>query len=151
MQGSGITNARLSGVSGHFFDQWYNVGRPSTYAVLNLMLKISFNNGALAALCLVLLAGAPAAQKRKPATDAAQQLRQLLAEEWQYELKSNPESATYLGDKRYNSQLTDYSPAARRKDAETNRDFLQKFQAIDARGLTADEALNRTLSGSPFA
>jgi uncharacterized protein (DUF885 family) len=112
---------------------------------LDTMPKISFNNGALAALCLVLLAGTAGCSKTKAGSDAAQQLRQLLAEEWQYELKSNPESATYLGDKRYNSQLTDYSPAGRRKDAETNRDFLQKFQAIDARGLTADEALNRTL------
>ena len=113
--------------------------------VPDTMPKISFNNGALAALCLVVLAAAAGCSKTKAGSNAARQLRQLLAQEWQYELKSNPESATYLGDKRYNSELTDYSPAGRRKDAETNRDFLQKFQAIDAGGLSADDALNRTL------
>ena len=114
--------------------------------VLDTMPKISFNNGAVAALCLVVLAGGAASSKTKAGSDSRPAASPVTTpQEWQYELKSNPESATYLGDKRYNSQLTDYSPAGRRKDAETNRDFLQKFQAIDARGLTADKALNRTL------
>jgi uncharacterized protein (DUF885 family) len=103
------------------------------------------NNGALAALFVFLLACAGSCAKTKADNNPSRQLRELLAQEWQYELKSNPETATYLGDKRYNSELTDYSPSGRRKDAEMNRDFLQKFQAIDADGLSADDALNRTL------
>ena len=109
------------------------------------MPKISFNNGALAALFLAVLVGACSCSKTRADNDASQQLRQLLAEEWQYELKSSPESATYLGDKRYNSELTDYSPAARRKDADTNRDFLRKFEAIEAGDLNPENALNRRL------
>ena len=33
----------------------------------------------------------------------------LLAEQWEYTLRTSPEFASILGDKRYNDQLSDYS------------------------------------------
>ena len=37
-------------------------------------------------------------------------------EEWQYELRTNPEWATMLGDSRYNDRLSDNSPEFFRSD-----------------------------------
>jgi uncharacterized protein (DUF885 family) len=113
------------------------------------MRKISNTQGAIAVLSVIALISASCTKSgttvSTSTSNAAERLHQLLADEWQYELKSNPETATYLGDKRYNAELTDYSPEARQKDAQANRDFLQKFEAIDAAALNAEDALNRNL------
>lgn len=85
---------------------------------------------------------------RKPVahSDAAsRQLRQLLSEEWEYELKTNPENATTLGDTRYNAELSDYSPSAYARDALQNREFLREFEQVDPRQLGPEDQLNRTL------
>ncbi len=84
----------------------------------------------------------------KPAAEtaaASQQLKALLANEWEYGLKTDPEAATSLGDNRYNAELTDYSPQAYERDAERNRGFLRDFEQIDPSALTAEDKLNRTL------
>src|SRR6184192_2552631 len=51
-------------------------------------------------------------------------------------LQSNPEDATELGDHRFDSQLTDYSPDARAKDLATQKEFRDKLNAIDGSQLT---------------
>jgi uncharacterized protein (DUF885 family) len=76
---------------------------------------------------------------------ADKQLKELLSKEWEYELKSSPETATTLGDNRYNAELSDYSASAFERDAERNRAFLDEFQHIDPDKLTAENVLNRTL------
>jgi uncharacterized protein (DUF885 family) len=84
----------------------------------------------------------------KPAAESGaggRRLHELLAQEWEYELKASPENATMLGDNRYNAELTDYSPRAFEEVAERNREFLHEFEQIDARGLNAEDELNRTL------
>jgi uncharacterized protein (DUF885 family) len=72
-------------------------------------------------------------------------LHQLLKEEWQYELKSAPETATALGDNQYNAELTDYSPEGFRHRAEQSRAFLRQFEQLDSSTLSAQDRLNRTL------
>ncbi len=72
-------------------------------------------------------------------------LLSLFDEEWQYELRSDPESATSLGDNRYNDRLTDRSPKFYRSDEETRRKFLARFEAIDPAGLSAQDTLSREL------
>src|SRR5262245_43046914 len=52
-------------------------------------------------------------------------------------LRVNPEDATELGDQRFDSQLTDYSPDAQAKDLATQREFRDKLNAIDGSQLTA--------------
>lgn len=69
----------------------------------------------------------------------------LFAEEWNAELRANPEMATYLGDSRFNAELSDYSPAGAEKARERSRGFLRRFESVDAQGLSKDEALNRAL------
>jgi uncharacterized protein (DUF885 family) len=97
----------------------------------------------LAGSLLFLIGGVSCA--RRPNRDAGSHLSQLLKEEWEYELKSNPESATYLGDTRYNADLTDYSPARLRYNADQLRGFLRRFEQVDPRDVSAQDELNRML------
>ena len=73
------------------------------------------------------------------------QLGDLFDEEWEYELRTDPEFATALGDMRYNDRLSDRSPAFFQSDIERKRELLARFEAIDATGLTEQDALSRTL------
>jgi uncharacterized protein (DUF885 family) len=72
-------------------------------------------------------------------------LHDLLAEQWEYTLRTNPEFASILGDKRYNDKLSEFSQAAIDSDLRQARVFLQKFEAIGATGFPAQEQLNRDL------
>jgi uncharacterized protein (DUF885 family) len=75
----------------------------------------------------------------------ADQLNSLLDEEWQYELRTSPESATWIGDSRYNDQLSDNSPEFFRSDTEQKQNFLARFEAINAAGLSEQDKLSRDL------
>ncbi|PYY07602.1 MAG: DUF885 domain-containing protein, partial [Acidobacteria bacterium] len=87
------------------------------------------------------------------------QLSSLFEEEWQYELRTHPEMATAVGDNRYNDRLSDHSPQFHQSDLEAKRTFLDRFQAIDPAGLSAQDTLSRELmirnlrqdiEGAPF-
>jgi uncharacterized protein (DUF885 family) len=72
-------------------------------------------------------------------------LHELLNQQWEYVLRTSPEFASILGDKRYNDKLTDLSQAAIDRDLAQNRVFLAKFTAVDATGFPEQERLNRDL------
>ena len=72
-------------------------------------------------------------------------LLSLFDEEWQYELRSDPETATSLGDNRYNDRLADRSPQFYQSDREAKGKFLAQFEAIDPAGLSTQDALSREL------
>ena len=73
------------------------------------------------------------------------QLKKLLAEEWEYELKESPEMATMIGDYRYNDKLSDASIKHIRESVEISRRWLARFEAIDTTGFPEQEALNKSL------
>jgi len=79
------------------------------------------------------------------ANSAGAQLKSLFDEEWEYELRTSPETATFVGDDRYNDRLTDYSAQAYQADTEARSKFLARFQAIPAAGLSAQDVLSREL------
>ena len=74
-----------------------------------------------------------------------QQLLSLFNEEWEYELRTNPEWATTLGDKRYNDRLSDNSAEFFQSELEQTRKFLARFEAIDPTGLSHQDGLSREL------
>ncbi|MGC1372659.1 MAG: DUF885 domain-containing protein [Candidatus Sulfotelmatobacter sp.] len=74
-----------------------------------------------------------------------QRLLQLFDEEWQYELRTAPEFATSLGDRRYNDRFSDQSPEAISADLAQNRAFLAKFEAFNPSGLSSQDALSLSL------
>jgi len=72
-------------------------------------------------------------------------LNALLAQQWEYRLRTNPEFATIVGDKRYNDRLDDFSQKAIDDDLEQTKRFLVQFEAIDTSGFPEQEVLNKTL------
>ena len=73
------------------------------------------------------------------------QLADLLSEHWEYTMRTNPEYASVLGDKRYNDQITDFSEKAIHADIEAQKQFLARFLAVDVRGFPEQDALNHAL------
>jgi uncharacterized protein (DUF885 family) len=69
----------------------------------------------------------------------------LLAEQWEYTLSHSPEFASILGDKRWNDKVSDFSQKAIDDDLAKTKEFLGRFEAIDATGFPDQEALTRTL------
>jgi len=72
-------------------------------------------------------------------------LNQLLQEQWEYTLKNNPETATVLGDLRYNNRWTELSKNQIEKDKKSTQDFLKRFEVIDSTGFSATDKLNKDL------
>src|ERR1700685_102265 len=72
-------------------------------------------------------------------------LNDLLAERWEYTLRTSPIYASVLGDKRWNDKLDDFSQKAIDDDLDQSRKFLARFEAIDIAGFPEQEALNKTL------
>jgi len=72
-------------------------------------------------------------------------LNDLLAEQWEYRLRTSPIGASFLGDKRWNDKLDDFSQEAIDQDLQETRKFLARFEAIDTSGFPDQEALNKTL------
>jgi uncharacterized protein (DUF885 family) len=72
-------------------------------------------------------------------------MKDLLAEQWEYNLSHNPEFASILGDKRWNDKLSDFSQEEIDKDLAKTKEFLDRFEAIDPKGFPEQEALTRTL------
>ena len=103
---------------------------------------------AFAALSLAIAATLCAPAFAAPAADVptrVKALNDLLAEQWQYQLKESPEFATILGDYRYNDRFSDLSIAhtlQQKKDAQA---FLARFNAIDTSGFDEQDRLNQQL------
>ena len=76
-------------------------------------------------------------------------LNDLLAERWEYSMKTSPIYASVLGDKRYNDLLDDGSQKAIDSDLERAKTDLAKFAAVDTSGFPEQEVLN--ISCEPFA
>lgn len=75
-----------------------------------------------------------------------QQLMALFAEEWEFEARTQPETATTdWGIHRYDDQLSDYSTASLQAQYETRRTYAQRLGAINPGGLSLEDQLNREL------
>lgn len=107
-----------------------------------------------AAVVLLLPSMAPAQQPAAapaaavPASDLEarrQAFARLLDEQWQYTLRTNPEFASILGDKRWNDQVSDLSQEAIDSDLAAARAFRERFAAIDTTGFPDQEALTQQL------
>src|ERR1700722_19735688 len=94
-------------------------------------------------LALIIPLGAYAAGQDLEARRA--ELNRLLAEEWQYTLRTQPELATQVGDSRYNDRLNDYSDQAIADELAHSRESLHRFEAIEVSGFPERERLNQVL------
>jgi len=96
----------------------------------------------------VLLFAGIAAANDKPAAGLDQrrdQLNALLKEQWEFVMKTSPEFATIIGDKRYNDKMSEVSEKEVYYELEMTKDFLKRFQAVDTTGFPEQERLNKVL------
>ncbi|HEX6802805.1 MAG TPA: DUF885 domain-containing protein [Terriglobales bacterium] len=73
------------------------------------------------------------------------QFQQLLAEEWEYNLRERPELATSIGDYRYNDRWSDFSLAHVQRRKRDLQSWLAKFEAVDSSGFSEQEQLSERL------
>ena len=74
-----------------------------------------------------------------------QKLRELLSEEWEYQLRTFPEFATQVGDRRYNDQLSDYSADAQATQMAHQVDLAKRLEAIKTNDFPEQERLSQLL------
>jgi uncharacterized protein (DUF885 family) len=87
----------------------------------------------------------PAPGTNPDAASRSRNLARLCNDIWQDKLRHGPEYATYLGDKRYDAELTDYSPRAVNDSLARGRAFIERLSAIDTTGLSHQEQLSAEL------
>jgi uncharacterized protein (DUF885 family) len=98
------------------------------------------------ALVLSLLCSFSTAQQSQSSVESRRKaLNDLLAEQWEYKLRTNPLFASFLGDKRWNDKLDDFSQQAIDNDLQETKKYLARFEAIDTSGFPEQEALNELL------
>ncbi len=77
--------------------------------------------------------------------NAAESLKDLLEEEWEWRLREFPTYATYVGDRRYNHRLEEMSLAAIERRKRERRALLERALRIDRAALGDDDRLDYDL------
>ncbi len=72
-------------------------------------------------------------------------LWRLFGDYWYYRMKRSPERATYLGDHRFDDQITDYSETSYDDDRALFCQFASRLKAIPRETLSAEDQLNADL------
>src|SRR5437868_15090368 len=72
-------------------------------------------------------------------------LADLLKEQWEYTLRTSPEFASILGDRRYNDQSADLSEAAVKRDLAATKGFLARLERIDTTAFPVQEVIDKAL------
>jgi len=91
------------------------------------------------------LIASPFLQSQNAPADRSKALNALFAEYWEDVLLHSPETATYLGDKRYNDRWSDMSAAGFSNQLQRERVFIERLGAIDTTGLSDQDKLSSDL------
>jgi uncharacterized protein (DUF885 family) len=110
---------------------------------MNTSTAQEFIQRVLVSLALIIPLSAYAAGQGLEARRA--ELNRVLADEWQYTLRTQPELATQVGDSRYNDRLNDYSDKAIADELAHSRESLHQFEAIAVTGFPERDRLNQLL------
>jgi uncharacterized protein (DUF885 family) len=100
----------------------------------------------LALLPLIGIISVPAHAGDAPNLESRRkELNQLIADEWEYEMRESPEFATAVGDYRYNDKWSDSSLAYVPKQRDALEKWVTRFEAVDTTGFPEQEKLSRML------
>ena len=76
------------------------------------------------------------------AADAAGDLKKVLDEAWQFQLREDPLFATQVGDARYNDRLPSVAPSDYERRATFDRQTLDRLKGIDRAALSEADRVN---------
>lgn len=98
-------------------------------------------------LGLMVLAIISAASRvnEKSIDEHRKEFNQLVADEWEYEMRESPESATAVGDYRYNDRWSNLSLAHVAQQTEDLKSWLSRFETVDMTGFPEQEKLSQLL------
>jgi len=94
---------------------------------------------------LVAIAGSVFAQNLKPVADRLAAQNALFEEQYESDLRNQPERATAFGDYRYNDKLAQYSLDAIAQRHRTDEAFLIRLEAIPSAGFSDQDQLSHDL------
>ena len=77
--------------------------------------------------------------------DRRKALNAIFHDYWEDQLKTSPEFASSIGDKRYNDQIQDDSVKAYNEELAREQGFLNRLTAIDPTGLSSQEKISQDL------
>jgi uncharacterized protein (DUF885 family) len=101
--------------------------------------------GIVVGLMFLWMAGTLRSEDTKSLEARRQELRKLVAEEWEYVMREYPEFATIVGDYRYNDRWSDGSLAHVEQTKKDEQKWLVRFEAIDTTGFPEQEKLDQQL------
>lgn len=99
----------------------------------------------LSRIFLAFLASAAFAQATKPVADRLAAQNAVFDDYYETQLRERPETATAVGDYRYNDRLSDYSLQAIAAREKNNEDFLARIQSISTDGFSDQDQLSHDL------
>jgi len=100
------------------------------------------NSALILAACGVITACATLSPKSSSVESRLAAQNALFEQQYQSDLKADPERATSYGDYRYNEQLDDYSLEGVRRRYASDQDFLARLMAISTSGFPAQDAMS---------
>jgi uncharacterized protein (DUF885 family) len=100
------------------------------------------NSALILAACGVITACATLSPKSSSVESRLAAQNALFEQQYQSDLKADPERATSYGDYRYNDQLDDYSLDGVRRRYASDQDFLARLMAISTSGFPAQDAMS---------
>jgi uncharacterized protein (DUF885 family) len=97
-------------------------------------------------LLLIVTVGSPVRSDDTANLEARRKaLNRLIADEWEYEMRESPQTATTIGDYRYNDKWDDASLTHVPKQREYLRKWLARFESVDTSGFPEQEKLSQTM------
>ena len=110
--------------------------------MLALCAMRNVNSALILAACGVITACATLSPKSSSVESRLAAQNALFEQQYQSDLKADPERATSYGDYRYNEQLDDYSLEGVRRRYASDQDFLARLMAISTSGFPAQDAMS---------
>jgi uncharacterized protein (DUF885 family) len=100
------------------------------------------NSALILAACGVITACATLSPQSSSVESRLAAQNALFEQQYQSDLKADPERATSYGDYRYNEQLDDYSLEGVRRRYASDQDFLARLMAISTSGFPAQDVMS---------
>jgi uncharacterized protein (DUF885 family) len=99
----------------------------------------------LVVLATISIAASSRANDNGSLEERRKQFNQLLADEWDYEMREAPEFATIVGDYRYNDRWSNLSLAHVAQQTEDLKSWQSRFEAVDTANFSEQDKISQQI------